>query len=59
MSFTDGSLISLGQDVFKDVAAINRLQIIDLSNNAIDSINVNAFRHLEVFFFFKFFVKFF
>ncbi|KAI1731045.1 leucine rich repeat domain-containing protein [Ditylenchus destructor] len=43
MSLTDGSLTTLGQDVFKG----ENIQMLELNNNAIDSINVNAFRGLE------------
>lgn len=44
MNFNDGSLLTLKQDVFKG----HDIQILDLNNNVIDSVNVNAFRGLEV-----------
>lgn len=44
LSVNDGWLTTIGQDAFKD----ENIQLIDVSNNTIDSVNVNAFRGLEV-----------
>jgi len=45
LSLVDGPLTHLGQDSFKGEAS---LEVLDLSENNIDSVNVNAFRGLEV-----------